>query len=159
MVGARSPIRTPARKSVVGSPRAKPTSPPRQRSLPAIEPVAKQATYGEQTTSTGATFADHMASSIEKGPTHADQMAGATYADQMARINSHINSEHAPPKPEGMPSPKRSPVKVAMHSGAGLDGSRYQPSARFAKIVGPHRILHLVPWDQKEAGKLFEEII
>ena len=122
---ARSPIRTPARKSVVGSPRAKPTSPPRQRPHNTIAPVERQTTYAEQMASTGATYADQMVSSIGKGTTYTDQMTGTTYADQMARVKSKISSEHAPEKPEGVPSPKKSPTKVTVPSSGGLDGSRY----------------------------------
>ena len=90
-VRARSPIRTPARKSVVGSPRAK-------TSLPPIEHVEM----------------------VKK-------IVGSTYADQMTFIRSKISSDHAPPKPDGVVSPKRSPKKYppSRVGSQGLEGSRY----------------------------------
>src|SRR5271156_6265812 len=83
-VPARSPIRTSARKSVVGSSSSRSNSPVRRGFAP---------------------------------PT----VLGATYADQMVASTSKIASEHAPPKPVELSSPKQSPKK----SRSGLDSSQY----------------------------------
>jgi hypothetical protein len=49
---------------------------------------------------------------------------GPTYADQMARAKSKIFSDQAPPKPAGVTSPAKSPLKVAIPPAASVDGSR-----------------------------------
>lgn len=128
-VPARSPIRTPARKSVVGSPRIKP-------SLHPVEPLVQHAIG--------------LLKSAEK----TQENVGSTYADQMARVKSKISSDHAPPKPDGVVSPKTSPAKSAVPPSQTLGDSRYIPAEKELMIVGPRNRLRLVPQPRqlKEAG-------
>ena len=102
-VRAKSPIRTPARKSIVGSPRSK-------TSLPPVEPLVQ-----------------HTIDIVKSAEKIKDIVVGSTYADQMARARSRISSDHAPPKPEGVVSPKTSPAKSAVPPSQSLDESRYFP--------------------------------
>jgi hypothetical protein len=82
-IPARSPVRTSARKSVVGSSSSRSSSPVRRVPAPHIT-------------------------------------LGPTYADQMVASTSKIVSEHAPPKPVELKSPKLSPKK----SRPGLEASK-----------------------------------
>jgi hypothetical protein len=102
-VRARSPIRTPARKSVVGSPRTK-------TSLPPVEPLVQ-----------------HTIDIVKSAEKIKDIVVGSTYADQMARAKSKISSDHAPPKPEGIDSPKTSPEKSHVSPSQSLDNNPYFP--------------------------------
>ena len=81
-------------------------------------------------------------------------LSGSTYADQMARTKSKISSDHAPPKPEGLNSPKRSPAKSAVPQSPSLDASRYASLRICANEVGLRNLLpialHLRLW--KEVG-------
>lgn len=99
-VRAKSPVRTPARKSVVGSPRPKVMTP----TVVVVPPPM-------------------VAAGVE-GP----QDVGTTYADQMARTKSAIYSDHAPSKPPGVASPTKSPAKVAMPPAQSSDASRFVSS-------------------------------
>lgn len=100
-VRAKSPVRTPARKSVVGSPRPKVTTP-----TVVVIPPPMVATTGVEET----------------------KDVGTTYADQMARTKSTIYSDFAPSKPPGVASPTKSPTKVAMPHAQSSDGTRFVPS-------------------------------
>lgn len=119
-VCARSPIRTPARKSVVGSPRIKP-------SLHPVEPLVQ-----------------HTIDLVKSAEKTKDTVVGSTYADQMARVKSKISSDHAPPKPDVVVSPKTSPAKSAVPPSQSLGDSRYVPTEKKLMIVGPRNRLRFV---------------
>jgi hypothetical protein len=90
-VRARSPVRTPARKSVVGSPKPKIKSPPVQIKSPPVQakspPIAKL---------------DRIKSPPLNSRMEVLKAVTATYADQMESAGSKIASDHAPRKPEVM---------------------------------------------------------
>jgi len=115
-VHARSPIRTAARKSVVGSPRSRHSLPSPQRPPPAIGPFEKPGTYANEMASKGSTYADQMVPSVDNG---------ATYADQMARVKSILSNDPASPKSGVSSSPTKLPKRADLPSSGGLDGSRY----------------------------------
>lgn len=119
---------------------SKPASPRTSNASPSVESVEEQIKA-----LIGSTYADQMrilpvASSHIKNSSPvvepSKDLSGATYADQMARVKSKIWSDHAPPKPEGMISPTRSPVKSAVPHSQSLDNSRYVSKSRCADEVG-----------------------
>ena len=78
---------------------------------------------------------------------------GPTYADHMARFNTTISSDHAPPKPVGVMSPTKPPMKVAIPPAQSLDGSRCGPLLLVLMIVAgplPNLAQGHRPW--KEVG-------
>ena len=107
----------------MGSPRIK-------TSLPPVEPLVQ-----------------HAIDLIKSAEKIKDIVVGSTYADQMARVRSKISSDHAPPKPEEVVSPKMSPAKSAVLPSQGLDDSRYVPIENKLTIVGlrNHRLFVLQP--------------
>ena len=181
-VPARSPIRTPARKSVVGSPRTKFVTPAVASipNIPAIERHGIGVSSLDHTPSSPTKKSFHVVGKDEikiKSPTYDDQMGKttaaspkikssspavqkrkdptvSTYADQMALIYSKISSEHTPSKPEGMLSPKRPPAKIAALLSQSLDGSRYVSHLSNANKVGLLNCLPLGPLHKqwKEVG-------
>ena len=71
----------------------------------------------------------------------------------MARFNTTISSEHAPPKPAGITSPTKPPMKVAIPPVQSLDGSRCGPLLLVLIIVAgplPNLAQGHRPW--KEVG-------
>lgn len=107
----------------MGSPRIKPA-------LPLVEPLVQHAI--------------DLMKSAEKIK---DIVVGSTYADQMARVRSKISSDHAPPKPEEVVSPKPSPAKSDVLPSQSLDDSRYVPIENNLMTVGlrNHRLFVLQP--------------
>jgi hypothetical protein len=95
-VRARSPIRTAARKSVVGSPKPKIKSPPVQNKSPPVQvkspPISKM---------------DRIQSPPPNSSMEMLKAVTATYADQMQSAGSKIASDHAPHKAEVTSPPKR----------------------------------------------------
>ena len=68
----------------------------------------------------------------------ANKDPGPTYADQMARTKAKIMSDHASEKPEGVTSPTKPLMKVAIPPAQNLDGSRCGPLLLVLMIVaGP----------------------
>jgi hypothetical protein len=112
--------------------------------------------------SIGTTYADQMHLPASKvtvdNPGRAssysniEHRVGTTYADIMARLNSNIRSGHAPPKPEGMISPKQSPPRSAVPESQKLEASQYAPCLWLLILDGPN----LTGLIQK--GKEFGEI-
>jgi hypothetical protein len=72
-------------------------------------------------------------------------ISGSTYADQMASTKSKISSDHAPPKPKGMNSPKRSPAKSAIPQSPSLDATWYISLRICANEVGLRNLLPIAP--------------
>jgi hypothetical protein len=87
--------------------------------------------------SRGTTYADEMHPPASR-PTvenldHANSYSntehrvGTTYADIMARLNSNNQSDHVPPKAEGMISLKQSSLKPDVPAFQKLEASQYVP--------------------------------
>ena len=96
----------------MGSPRTK-------ASVPPVEPPVQ-----------------HKVDLVKSAEKTKDIVVGSTYADQMARARSRISSDHAPPKPVGVVSPKTYPAKSAASPSQRLDDSRYAPIENKFMIVG-----------------------
>jgi hypothetical protein len=109
-VRTRSPIRTAARKSVVGSPKPKIKSPPVQVKSPPVQVKSSPVQLKSppvQVKSPPISKLDRIKSPPPNSRMKMLKAVTATYADQMESAGSKIASDHAPHKPEVMSPPKR----------------------------------------------------